>query len=219
MTKTTASAMHVVPTTEAASVAALNPNPVQSARRVLLEGHRGVAACRPHLSIAVLATLLGCTNPEPTPPVASTETCVVQQIGDGDSLTCEGGRRVRLLLIDAPELAQREPGQQAQRAFVGLAPRGTRLRLELDVQPTDTHGRTLAYAYLPDGRMVNEELARLGMVVTLTYPPNVRHVERIQAAVESARRSRHGLWAKDAFRCLPRDFRGGRCGEGGGRRR
>jgi len=169
-------------------------------------------------SLLLLASLLGCTGAEVAPTAPEGGTCLVEHVGDGDSLTCQGRRRIRLLLIDAPEFAQGEAGRQAHRALSALAPRGVELKLELDAQPEDTYGRTLAYAYLQDGRMLNEQLALQGMVVSLTYPPNVRHVERIRRAVETARQERRGLWAVDGFRCLPRDHRAGRCGKESTRR-
>jgi micrococcal nuclease len=140
-----------------------------------------------------------------------TRTCTVTRIVDGDSLECDGGVRVRLLLIDAPELSQRPFGTAARRALVSLAPRGTVLRVEQDVRRLDRYGRTLAYLYLADGRMVNEELLRRGVAVVSVHPPNVRHVDRLRAAVDSARAARVGLWATSAFDCSPADHRAGRC--------
>lgn len=138
--------------------------------------------------------------------------CVVSAVGDGDSFRCApDGARVRLLLIDAPELAQAPWGDSARAALRRLMPTGTRLRLETDVRRTDDYDRLLAYAWLPDGRMVNEQIAREGYVIALVYPPNVRHVERIRAAVAAARRARRGLWAVDAFACPPVEYRARRC--------
>ncbi len=89
--------------------------------------------------------------------------------------------------------------------------------LETDVRERDQYGRILGYAYDQDGRMLNEEMARAGYAVALVYPPNVRHEERIRAAVTEAREHGRGLWAEDGFVCAPRDYRAGRCG-GEGRR-
>lgn len=137
--------------------------------------------------------------------------CQIERITDGDTVRCRDGRRIRLLLIDAPELSQRPWGTRARDAVARLAPVGTRVTVERDVQPTDRYGRTLAYLYLPDGRMLNEALAAEGFVVASVYPPNVQHVERIRAAVARARSARRGLWATPAFSCSPADHRAGRC--------
>jgi micrococcal nuclease len=146
-------------------------------------------------------------TPSPPDPL----TCMVQRIVDGDTLVCAGGERLRLLLIDAPELSQAPWGEAARDALASLAPVGTPLRKESDVQPRDRYGRTLAYLWLEDGRMVNEELLRAGVAVVSVYPPNVRHVDRLRAAVAEAREGKVGLWATPAFQCAPADHRAGRC--------
>ena len=149
---------------------------------------------------------------EAPPAPATSSTCTISRVYDGDTVTCRGGERVRLLLVDAPEMDQGPFGREARGALLRLAPLGTTVRLEHDVERVDRYGRTLAYLWTDEGRLVNEELARAGYALSLTYPPNVRHVERIRDAVEEARAARRGLWAGRAFACTPRDHRAGRCG-------
>lgn len=115
-------------------------------------------------------------------------------------------------MIDAPELAQGTPGRDARNTLLDLMPIGTHVTIETDVRARDTYQRVLGYVYLDDGRMVNEEMARSGYVTALVYPPNVRYVERIRAAVREARDAKRGLWATQFFECAPRDYRAGRCG-------
>jgi endonuclease YncB( thermonuclease family) len=117
-------------------------------------------------------------------------------------------------MIDAPELSQGPPGREAQKRLAEMMPVGTRVRIETDVRTRDQFERILGYVYLPDGRMVNEEMARSGYVTALVYPPNVKYAERIRNAVSEARRAKRGLWATNFFECTPRDYRAGRCGGG-----
>jgi micrococcal nuclease len=138
-------------------------------------------------------------------------TCTVERVVDGDTLVCDDGVRIRLLLIDAPELSQSPYGDLARQWLEELTGAGTVLTVEHDVQKLDRYRRVLAYLYLPDGRMVNEELLRAGVAVVAVYPPNVRHVDRLRAAVDSARAARVGLWSTPAFECEPRDHRAGAC--------
>ena len=147
----------------------------------------------------------------PVQPVGIVVPCTIARVVDGDTVWCASGRKVRLLLIDTPELDQGPFGVEARTKLEALLPTGTEAVLELDVQRQDRYGRTLAYVYLPDGRMANEEMARAGYAVALVYPPNVRHVERIRAAVNEAQQAKRGLWATPAFKCAPRDHRRGRC--------
>lgn len=137
--------------------------------------------------------------------------CTITRISDGDSVVCEPLGRVRLLLIDAPELSEGKLGREARDEVVEMMPVGTQVIAETDVSVTDQYGRVLAYLFLPSGAMVNELMAAAGYVTTLVYPPNVKYVERIRAAVASARRARRGLWAEGGFDCAPRDYRAGRC--------
>lgn len=149
--------------------------------------------------------------PRATSPARVAANCVVQRIADGDTVVCEGNQRVRLLLIDTPELSQAPFGRQAMQALQRLAPVGTTLRIETDVQFRDQYGRTLGYLWTTDGRLINEEMVAGGMAVVLVYPPNVKYVDRLRAASSEARRKKVGLWATDAFDCAPRDHRAGRC--------
>jgi micrococcal nuclease len=142
---------------------------------------------------------------------------VVERVIDGDTLVClpglgpgARGERVRLLLIDTPELAQRPFGEVARDTARALLPAGARVRLDFDVARRDPFGRLLAYVWV-DSLMVNRELVRRGVAVVAVYPPNVRHVELLRAAADSARAERRGLWSGSAFECAPADYRAGRC--------
>jgi len=130
---------------------------------------------------------------------------------DGDTFRCADGTRVQLLLIDTPERDQRPFGEAARSALVQLLAGSCTVQLEPDVEPRDQYGRTLAYVYLPDGRMVNEEMPRAGYARGAHLPPNVQHIEHIRAAVKEAQATKRGLWSTCAFDCSPYDRRRGRC--------
>ena len=86
----------------------------------------------------------------------------VISVADGDSLTVltqQGERqRIRLYGIDAPE--SRQAGGAAATAFA----RSEALfaEVELKIIDTDRYGRSVALVFLPDGRMLNEELVKHG---------------------------------------------------------
>ncbi|MEE8147341.1 MAG: thermonuclease family protein [Longimicrobiales bacterium] len=153
----------------------------------------------------------GCGSGGQPPTLPSEDVCAVSSVIDGDSLNCVDGRRMRLLLIDAPEMAQVPFGDQARLVLLDLAPLGTELSVEYDVDRRGDFGRDLTYLWLPDGTMVNEAMAALGYAVALVIPPNGRYEERIRAAVAEASEAGRGLWADWKFACLPVDFRAGRC--------
>lgn len=137
-------------------------------------------------------------------------TCVVAKLADGDSFTCADGRQVRLVLIDAPELAQAPWGEMAKRQLATLMRPGATVRLELDRTSVDRYRRTLAYAWV-DTVMVNEAMVARGWAVVLAYE-NVHHLARLRRAERAAQAAKRGFWQAWAFRCRPVAFRARRCG-------
>jgi micrococcal nuclease len=162
--------------------------------------------------VPFVIALAACGAAAQAPPQDPRVPCRVARVIDGDTFTCTGGRRVRLLLIDAPEGRQRPYGDSATANLQRLVRRGTALSLELGRDSTDRYGRTLAFAWLPDGRMVNEELVRRGWAVVYLYDrKNLHHAERLQVVEDSARIRRRGLWRDGSIRCRPDAFRRGEC--------
>lgn len=150
------------------------------------------------------------TPPPPPPPVAS-EDCDLSFVTDGDSIRCADGREIRLLSIDAPEMSQEPWGDRAREELLRVAPVGTSLRVEYDVERVDGFGRDLAYLYLSGGDMLNEHMVASGYALAFIFPPNRRYEDRILAAEAAASEARRGLWAEWGFTCRPVDFRQGRC--------
>jgi micrococcal nuclease len=171
----------------------------------------------PVLLAILLATALA--NSLRWTPTAATspDSAAIVSWTDGDTLRIRTDNTtviIRLIGIDTPEsrynpradLQVRELGRDlqtilalgraAKAAAVRLAPPGTTVRVEYDVQRLDRYGRTLAYLYLSDRRMINEELVRQGWAMVLTIPPNVRYADRFVRAQREARLNRRGLWAQ-----------------------
>lgn len=148
--------------------------------------------------------------PTPPPPAAS-EDCVLSRVIDGDSIRCADGREIRLLSIDAPEMAQEPWGARARGELLRVAPLDTSLRTEYDIEREDSFGRDLAYLYLSDGTMLNEHMVASGYAVAFIFPPNQRYEDRILAAEAAASAAGRGLWGEWGFTCRPVDFRRDRC--------
>ncbi len=147
------------------------------------------------------------TGPGPT----SGTTCVLTAAIDGDSVRCADGREIRLLSIDAPEIAQSPWGSRSRAELLRVAPIRTVLDVEYDLELRDDFGRDLAYLFLPDGTMLNEHMVESGHALAFIIAPNRRHEARIRGAEASASQSRQGLWAVWGFPCKPVDFRRRRC--------
>lgn len=121
-------------------------------------------------------------------------TCTVVYVLDADTVNCEGGLVVRLLLIDAPERG--DLGDEARAFVVGLAPKGSSLRLEYDEKPQDSQGRWLAYAFLPDGTLLNKRLIEAGFAYVEFSAQNQARLQELRKAELGARSEKMGLWAQ-----------------------
>ena len=105
---------------------------------------------RYRLAVLATATLAaGCTGESSTDPFDGPESAVVSSVSDGDTLVLAGGRRVRLVQIDAPE--RDECFHDAStRALRRLAPPGSRVLLRADplLDDRDDFGRLLRYVHV-----------------------------------------------------------------------
>lgn len=148
--------------------------------------------------VALLAVVLVCTScgsparSSPAPAAAR-----VDSVRDGDTILLESGRRVRLLQVDAPELAVECWGDEAAAVLRKLVAPDSELRLERDplLDAVDRHDRLLRYAHA-GGRNVNIELVRRGAATPYFYRGvRGRYGSRLLAAARAAREARRGLWA------------------------
>jgi len=143
------------------------------------------------------------------------ELVTVIKITDGDTLWVryEGQReKLKLIGIDTPESKlNRKAKKDAKRSgqdvetIIALGKRATeyvssrvklgiKVKIEFDVEQRDTYGRLLGYVYLPNGKMLNEEIVKAGYVNVMTISPNVKYKDRFLKAYKEARKSKRGLW-------------------------
>jgi micrococcal nuclease len=121
----------------------------------------------------------------------------VTRIVDGDTLVLSELGTVRLIGVDTPETVDpRRPveefGKQSSGFLTALALNKT-VRVEYDQTRKDRYGRTLAYLFLEDGRMVNEEIIRFGYGhAYVKYP--FKYMARFEAVAREAQKLRLGLW-------------------------
>ncbi|MCK4518986.1 MAG: thermonuclease family protein [Candidatus Omnitrophica bacterium] len=122
----------------------------------------------------------------------------VEKVIDGDTIRLAGGEVVRLIGVDTPESRHPEVPVQvfSEEAyeFAKQLCEGFETRLEYDEERKGKYGRTLAYVYLKDGRMVNEELIKRGYAYVLTRFP-FRKKSRFLKLQDAAREEQRGLWS------------------------
>ena len=127
----------------------------------------------------------------------------VVRVVDGDTIVVSPNENVRLIGVDTPETVHPKKsvacfGNEAKQ-FTRDAVEGKTIRLVMDRvnikrQHKDKYRRTLAYAYLDDGTLLNRELIRQGYAHAYTrfqfrYLVEFRDLER-QARTQSV-----GLWS------------------------
>lgn len=127
----------------------------------------------------------------------------VDRVVDGDTLILSSSRlRVRLQGVDSPETVKPESpvepwGPEASdftKQFIRDA-KGS-VRVEIDGEPMDQHGRHLAFLWDGD-RLLNEELVRNGLArATLHYDFSERKKERLRRAQRDAKRDAVGIWSR-----------------------
>lgn len=149
--------------------------------------------------------------PEPSEEsfAASAEKRVVVRVIDGDTIVVSPKETVRLIGVDTPETVHPKKkvadcfGKEATR-FTRDAVEGKTIKLVMDKANTKRHHkdyyhRTLGYAYLEDGTMLNAELIRQGYAhAEIRFP--FGHRGEFRELEKSARAQSVGLWANCPLR-------------------
>jgi micrococcal nuclease len=157
------------------------------------------------LSLA-LVLLAGCTKADGQQIEGK-----VLWIYDGDTIKIAGVGPVRLIGIDTPERKNSERDRYFRK--LGIPPKklrriardalnfniatvkGQAVRLCLDHEERDGHGRLLAYVTLPDGKLLNRLLIERGFAVVYRRF-DFRLKEDFLLAEVQARKRGIGLWEK-----------------------
>jgi micrococcal nuclease len=121
-------------------------------------------------------------------------SCKVVYVLDGDTINCQGGVTVRLLLVDVPDRG--DFGEEGRAFLVGLLPKGTEVRLEYDANPRDSEGRWLAYAFLQDGTFLNKSLVDRGFAYVEFSAANQARLKELRKAEQVAREKSIGVWSQ-----------------------
>ena len=123
---------------------------------------------------------------------------------DGDTIEVSRdgrGRRIRLDGIDCPEMGQ--AFGDAARQFASSLAFGKEVKVR-GIEH-DQYGRIVAHVTLPDGRVLNDELAEAGLAWADLKDFGNAKVRRLEA---EARATKRGLWVQEAP-VPPWDFRHG----------
>lgn len=131
---------------------------------------------------------------------------LVTKVVDGDTFWVDNniadGLKIRLIGVDAPESRnvfkkKKQPYGLESKAYLTKLLNDQYVRLEFDVDSLDQYGRTLAYAYLENGDMVNELIVKTGNGIVMTIAPNVKYEDLFTTGQRQARENSLGLWGME----------------------
>ena len=140
------------------------------------------------------------------------DEALVVKVAASDLIVLEDGRRIKLIgvesagppphkyvkyddkghVIEEPQEPTISLEEQALTYAQDLL-ENKKVRLEYDVDAGSTSGYLYAYVYLPDGRMANVELLRMGFVKLRIVVPNVKHEDKLRMAYQEAKKEKRGL--------------------------
>lgn len=127
---------------------------------------------------------------------------VVATVVDAETLLVRGVGNVRLAGITTLRDPKRKPladddvfGEESDRAARRLAA-GRKVRLEFEGGGRDARGAALAWVFLDDGSLLNEQMVRRGYAKVGPLAADNRYHARLRAAETDARSARRGLWPK-----------------------
>ena len=147
--------------------------------------------CKKLAVLMVGASLIGGA---PTATAASN----VAKIVDGDTITMSNGEKVRLLQIDAPELAFKECyGDEARVALVKLLDQSGKVTLTVDpnLDKIDRYGRSLRYVFIGKTNL-NLKLVEIGAAAPYFYRSEKGvYAAQILKAAQNAQKLGLGLWS------------------------
>jgi endonuclease YncB( thermonuclease family) len=145
----------------------------------------------------------------PAPALAETachtpefdEIARVRYVHDGDTVHLQDGRKIRLIGINAPELARGDMPDQAHareaRASLDAAitSSGDRVGLVHGADRQDRYKRSLAHLFTTDGVNLQARLLSQGMAVAIAHPPNLAFTGCYSEVELAARCSGKGIWS------------------------
>ena len=130
----------------------------------------------------------------------------VKWVYDGDTLLLQDGRKIRLIGINAPEVAHHNKkgeayGREASEQLRALLAKANhQVRLEIGQEALDRYKRKLAHVFLADGTNVSEWMLQRGLATVMVFPPNTRYINDYRHAESSAQQQGLNIWRQANYK-------------------
>ena len=123
------------------------------------------------------------------PEPQSEESYEVVAVPDDASITVLYEGKEETVHLIGVEKADEKPGHNLEKLLTD-----NYVKLEFDEQERDENGDLLAYVYLEDGRLLNQELLQNGFATFQEDAVNRRHEDLLLKAQDMAKELKHGVW-------------------------
>ncbi|PKQ01920.1 MAG: nuclease (SNase) [Alphaproteobacteria bacterium HGW-Alphaproteobacteria-12] len=166
-------------------------------RTAHVAAHFALSACLAATFLAPPAIAAACD-------LAENEVHSVRGVVDGDTVTLDDGRDLRLTGIQAPKLPLGRAGfaawplaEDARTALSSLIGNG-KVILRYGGARLDRHGRVLAQAFVEDAareKWLQRDMLRFGLARVYTFRDNQACAEELLMAEREARAAARGIWS------------------------
>jgi endonuclease YncB( thermonuclease family) len=131
----------------------------------------------------------------------------IKTIYDGDTAVLEDGQKIRLLGINTPEIAHRgneaDAGGNEAKSWLIAKLKDGKVRLETDVEKTDSYGRTLGHLFTENNEHINVLLVAAGLAQASIWPPNLKYANDLVKAEQQAETAKLGIWQRPEYAAIP----------------
>lgn len=132
-------------------------------------------------------------------------TATVVRVVDGDTVALSDKQKVRLIGINAPELAhyskKTEPYALAAKQYLQTQLAANKeIYLKFGRQRKDHYGRVLAHLFLKGGRNLNAMLVKQGLASAIVVPPNIALINCYFKLEQQARKKEKNIWSVGSFK-------------------
>jgi endonuclease YncB( thermonuclease family) len=130
----------------------------------------------------------------------------IKTIYDGDTVVLEDEQKIRLLGINTPEIAHRgneaDAGGNEAKSWLIAKLKDGKVRLETDVEKTDSYGRTLGHLFTENNEHINVLLVAAGLAQASIWPPNLKYANELVKAEQQAETAKLGIWQRPEYAAI-----------------
>ncbi len=142
------------------------------------------------LALSTIAIISGCTS-QTAASVKVSESFIVAEVIDGDTVKLETGHSIRLLGINAPEADEHYYKEATDRLEILVL--GKNVKLESGPEDKDRYDRLLRYIFIGE-TFVNLQMVKEGYATVYILNPDEKYYLEFKEAEKDAKEKELGVW-------------------------